>query len=139
MRFINNTKYKTIDPIDLIQDVRHLFQHVETKNIESIVLDDTSVRVYGVECVLFECATNKPLKKSGVIRWFDSVSGEGVVRLDDGPSIFFFACNVVGADSCYPQLVKNVSFEAGEKVTCEISNDPYMYRALGLTNVEKAV
>lgn len=77
-------------------------------------------------------------KLSGVIRWYDNLTGEGMIRLDSGHSAWFFACNVVGANSLYPQFVTNVSFESGDKITCVQSEDEYIFKALGFTQVERA-
>jgi cold shock CspA family protein len=81
---------------------------------------------------------NKNKKVTGKIRWYDKLTGEGQIRLSSGESAWFFACNVVGANSCYPQLVTNVSFETGDDVTCEISQDEYIFNALGFINIARA-
>jgi hypothetical protein len=73
----------------------------------------------------------------GTIRWYDSLSGEGVIRVGD-TCFGFFACNVVGANSPYPFKVTNVSFRAGDKVTALISEDPDTVRHLGLINIQRA-
>jgi cold shock CspA family protein len=138
MRFFNNTSYKTLSANDLLSDVVHMFQHVDKTKIESIEMTDTYVRLYGIECVLAEIDTTKPIKCLGSIRWFDESSGEGVIRLDNGVSAWFFSCNVIGANSLYPHLVSNVHFKEGEKIECEMSNDAYMFRELGFTSIRKA-
>jgi cold shock CspA family protein len=137
IRFHNNTSYKTLTPNDLLSDVAHLIKHINKDKIESIEMTDSYVRVYGIDCILAEIDTTKPVECSGEIRWFDKSSGEGVIRLNTGISAHFFACNVNGADSYYPQLVSNVSFEEGDKVSCQMSNDPYTFTSLGLTSIIK--
>lgn len=74
----------------------------------------------------------------GVIRWYDSCSGEGMISVGD-VSFGFFACNVVGANSPYPFKVTNVSFKAGDKVSGWISTDPDTVRHLGLVKIKKVV
>lgn len=137
MRFFNNTKYKTIPAQELLNDVAHLLINLDTSKIESIELNDKSITVFGVECILLEHKLDKPLKLTGSIRWFDKLSGEGSIRLPSGKSIHFFSCNVNGANSMYPQLVSNVQLGEGEAVQCEISSDPYTFRALGAISIEK--
>lgn len=73
----------------------------------------------------------------GTIRWYDSLSGEGMIRVGD-KCFGFFACNVVGANSPYPFKVTNVAFKAGDKVSGLISSDPDIVRALGLISIRKA-
>ena len=73
----------------------------------------------------------------GTIRWYDSLRGEGMIRVGD-VSFSFFACNVVGANSPYPFKVTNVDFKTGDKVSGLISSDPDTVRALGLVNIRKA-
>lgn len=77
------------------------------------------------------------MKVVGKIRWFNKLSGEGAIRLSNGKSIQFFACNVEGANSHYPHLVTNVDFIEGESVTALVPDDPYLARDLGLIEIKK--
>lgn len=138
IRFHNNTSYKTIPAQDLLDDCYAYLLAVNRDKIESIELTDDKITVMGTDELLLEHSTKKPLKMSGVIRWFDKSSGEGMIRLSSGNSVWFFACNVVGADSQYPQLTTNIQFNDGDAITCEISADPHTARALGACNIRMA-
>ncbi len=141
MRAFNNTKYKTISVQDLFNDARHLlFEATDFLNlpIECVDIRDNHIELMGEDCSLAVVRTDKALKSSGTIRWFDKMSGEGAIRGRNGKSHRFFVCNAVGADSHYPHLVTTVKFEAGEFVTFELSNDPHTYRECGATNIRKA-
>ncbi|MCA6566605.1 MAG: hypothetical protein IM559_21100 [Pseudanabaena sp. M151S2SP2A07QC] len=139
IRFFNNTQYKNLPAEHLFAGVSHyityLLNEQQKRSIESIELTDEKLTVFGEECIHLETKL-QPKKVKGVIRWFDQLSGEGQIRLSSGASIWFFSCNVVGADSAYPQLVSNVSFSEGEAVEGILSNDPYLVRELGLINIQ---
>lgn len=139
MRFFNNTRYQTIPAQDLLNDIAHLLITLDKNAIESIEMNDDKITVFGVECILLEHSFSQPLTCTGEIRWFDALSGYGQMRLPNGNSIHFYSCNVHGADSCYPELVSNVSFERGDKVQFEISSDQYLFNNCGATNIRKAV
>lgn len=138
IRFCNNTSFKTLEPQILIDSVKHLLITTDKQLIESIVLYDDKLVVFGEDCLLLEHNLKKPMKVSGKIRWFNESSGDGSIRLDSGVSVHFFSCNVVGANSGYPKLVSNIQFNEGDSVSAEISNDEYLFNSLGLTNVRKA-
>ena len=139
IRFHNNTKYKTIPAQELLNDCYTYLLAVDHDKIESIELNDKKITIFGIDCILLEHSTSKPLKISGAVRWYDKSSGKGMIRLVSGQSVWFFACNVVGADSGYHHLVTNVSFESDDTITCEISADPDMARALGAINIRRVV
>lgn len=73
----------------------------------------------------------------GKIRWVDTLTGQGQIRLDDGTSYWFHVCNFIGANSYYPHLVTNVSIQQGDNVTATIDSDPDIVRACGLSNIQK--
>lgn len=137
MRFFNNTSYK-IPSNEMFESIQHFLLAINTDLIESVELTDKKLTVFGEDCILLEQPVNKSLPVSGVIRWFDELSGDGCIRLDSGRSFHFFSCNVIGANSAYPELVTNVQFNEGDKVECVISCDPYLLKNCGFTSVKKA-
>lgn len=139
INFHNNTTTKTLDNQFLLHTVKHFFVSIDVSKIVSVELTDTKVTVMGEDCLLLEHNINKPLKVSGKIRWFDESSGAGMIRLDSGKSVWFYSCNVVGANQQYPELVTNVQFEEGDSVTCVVSADSYTFEALGLISVSKKI
>jgi cold shock CspA family protein len=141
MRFFNNTQYQTLTAQDLLDSVKHYLAAItkeQRDSIESIELNDKSMTVFGIECILLEVNVNEPLKVTGTIRWFDESSGEGMIRLDSGTSVWFHSCNCIGADSMYPELVTNIQFTEGQRVSAEIDDDGFIFRAIGLTSVKAA-
>jgi hypothetical protein len=40
-------------------------------------------------------------KQKGIVRWFDKLSGHGVITGDDGQSYRVYACNIIGAKTCF--------------------------------------
>jgi hypothetical protein len=137
MRFFNNTSYQTTPAQELLNDIHQLLLPIPTEKIESIELTDKKVTVFGIECILLEHKLNKPLKCTGTIRWFDESSGAGMIRLSSGKSAWFYSCNVVGANSAYPELVSNVQFQKDDAVTFEISTDHFLFENCGATNIRK--
>lgn len=134
MRIHNNT---TIETNDLIKDQRHLINAlVDTSKIESITFDKTKTMVFGIDCLLAEFNPTKPLKLKGSIRWFDKLSGTGQLRSSHG-SLWFYACNVVGADSAYEHLVTNVDFGKDDQVEFTLSADPFLAANCGAINITK--
>ena len=136
MRFSNNTTYKHLTNQELLNDVAHLLLNVKSEEIEHIELTNTKVTVMGVDTLLLETSVTKNLKIKGTISWFDESSGFGTIRLASGRTIGFFSCNVLGANSSYPERVTNVQFQDGAKVSFEIPADVYTYRALGAVKVK---
>ncbi len=136
IRFFNNTQYQTLDAQFLFEGIKHYLYLVDRSKIESIELNDEKITVFGIDCILLETSVTQPTQVKGKIRWFDESSGLGAIRLSNGTSLQFYSCNVVGANSMYPELVSNVQFSEGQEVTAELSNDPYMVEALGLISVK---
>lgn len=135
IRFFSNTKYKNLEAKFLFEGIKHYLHLVDRSKIESIELNDKSLTVFGVECILLETDL-KPIKVKGKIRWFNESSGEGVIRLPNGDSLPFYSCNCVGANSPYPELTDNIHFREGEEVEATLSDDPYMVECLGLIDVK---
>jgi hypothetical protein len=121
---------------DAWSDVKHLLLAIGLEQVKSITIENNKIMVFGEDCMLLEQDTSKPLKTIGTIRWFDKVGGTGAIRLPSRHSVHFYACNVVGANSQYHQLVTNVDFSDGDKVTLELSSDPYTFNNLGATNIK---
>lgn len=139
MRVINSTSFKEIAAQDLLNDVGHFVKYQlnqdQKTSIESITIEDDRLMVFGEDTLLLETPLIS-LRLYGVIRWFDELSGAGMIRLDNGESIHFFSCNVNGADSMYPQLVSNIKLEAGQRITGVLDSDSYMVKELGLHTIE---
>ncbi len=139
MRVINSTSFKDTTAQDLLNDVGHFVKYqlkqYSKAHIESITIEDNRLMVFGEDCLLLETPLVS-LRLYGVIRWFDELSGAGMIRLDNGESIRFFSCNVNGADSMYPELVSNIKLEAGQRVTGVLDSDSMIVRDLGLTSIE---
>lgn len=136
MRINNNTKF---DTDFLITEQRHLITALTKKDlIESITFEENKTVVFGVDCILAEFDPTKDIQVTATVRWFCKSSGEGVARLSTGVSVPLFACNVEGADSCYPHLVSNVSLSEGQQLTGVISADQYLTANCGLTSVKTA-
>lgn len=129
----NNTDLATQD---VWSDVKHLLLSIGLEQVVSITIEDDKIMVFGEDCILLEHDTSKPLVAVGKIRWFDKLSGTGTIRLVSGHTVMFYACNVVGANSYYHQLVTNVQFTEGQMVSLEISSDPYTFKELGATSIK---
>ena len=72
-----------------------------------------------------------------MVRWFDESSGSGVLRdTETMVSYQFYSCNVLGANSMYPELVTNIQLEKGVTVFGTISDDEYLLRALGIIDIK---
>ena len=144
MRLFNNTSYKELDAQSVFNEIKHYLYAVndlDLNGVESIEVTDKIISVTGNENDdgLAKCITFKRDRKTlvrGKIRWFNESSGEGVIRLESGKSVPFYSCNVIGADSSYPQLVTNVQFSEGQDVTAKISPDSYLFNSLGLIDVK---
>lgn len=134
----NTTKYKTLTPNQLLDDCKHMILPYVHNNIVTIDIRDNHVEIFGEASSIAKINTNKNLKCSGVIRWFDEGDGFGYIRLENTQSIHFYSCNVIGANQQYPEMVTNVQFEDGEKVEFEITADTYTFKALGAINIKKA-
>jgi len=77
------------------------------------------------------------MERRFMVRWFNEVSGEGVLRdTETMVSYHFYACNVEGADSMYPQLVTNVQLDKGCTVFGVISDDEYLLNACGIIEIK---
>jgi cold shock CspA family protein len=77
-------------------------------------------------------------KFTGKIRWFDESSGFGQIRLNElNASVFFYSCNVKGADSAHPELVSNIQFEKDVDVTFDLYLDDEFMAQIGAVNIEK--
>ena len=71
------------------------------------------------------------------VRWFDELSGQGMLRdTETMISYPFYSCNVKGANSLYPQLVDNVTLEKCLTVFGIISDDNYLLRNCGVTEIQ---
>jgi len=71
------------------------------------------------------------------VRWYDSLTGEGVLReVDTKKSYVFYACNFKHANSMFPHLVTNVSLEKGLTVYGIIPEDIYTLRACGIDQMQ---
>jgi hypothetical protein len=80
---------------------------------------------------------NKSIQRKFSVRWFNESSGEGVLRdTETMRSYMFYACNVEGANSLYPQLVTNISLNKGDTVFGTISEDTYMLRECGIIDIK---
>jgi cold shock CspA family protein len=132
----NTVEYKFLSLQDLIEDIRHLMIPYLDQNIVSIQITDDSLEIMGEDVLVAKIDTTKPLEVSGTVSWFDESSGTGMIRLGSSKSVKFYSCNVDGADSLYPELVTNIQFNKGDKVTGFISSDRYTFEALGLTNIK---
>lgn len=135
IRIFNNTKVETDFLLDLNKHL--IYTQLDTGLIESITFEENHMVVFGIECILAEIPYTKDVRVKGSIRWFDKSSGKGSIRLTNDQSVMFYACNVDGADSLYPELVSNIDFESGDSVEATVSCDSYTFKALGLTHVKK--
>lgn len=140
MRFFNNTKFDDSFVLDFIKP--HYWS-VDGSKVESIEISEANeylfkIVIFGIDCVLLETLSNNDHQVKGKIRWFNKVSGEGVIRMNhNNQSIHFYSCNVKGANSLYPELTTNVDFKEGEDVEATLSSDFYLIKELGLINIEK--
>jgi len=70
------------------------------------------------------------------VRWFDKLTGEGMVRLlgDDysGQSLTIYACNINGKKTWFPETAC-VSYGKGQAIQVEVSYDKYATFVTGLT------
>lgn len=136
MRFFNNTNFDDDFMIDFIKP--HYWSLKSEP--ESIEVSDTGrntfkIVFFGIECVLLEVESNKDHTVQGSILWFNESSGEGMVRLDNGRFFLFYSCNVIGADSYYPELVTNIQLKEGQRVSAVLSGDLNKVKELGLIQV----
>lgn len=141
MRVFNNTSNKSLDAVELAKDVWHLVKCQlksinDVKKIESLEITDETFTAFGIDCILAENEIRN-IEVRGAIQWIDSLSGEGMMRLENGLSHYFFICNVEGANSAYPHLVSNVTLKAGDKITGIVSADAYMFRECGIYGIKK--
>lgn len=134
VRFNNNTGF---EDEHIMSEVRYFSQLVKRDQVESIEINDKTINFHGHDDnFLGEFSLDNNQQVSGTVIWFNEYSGEGQVRLESGADILFYACNVVGADSPYPQLCTNVQYKDGDKVKAEFPADHYTGKHLGLINVE---
>lgn len=134
MRVFNNTEFD----LDFLMSLHQgFFLLVDKSKIESFTFETNKLVIFGIDCVLGEFDLRKPIETTGKIRWFDESSGAGMIRLSSGNSVWFYSCNVVGANSHYPELVSNVQFKEGDAVRLTIDSDYYTVQALGATKIKK--
>ena len=133
MRVFNNTEMDNGFMFDMYGHLVRLL--VDTTKIESITFNEDSMDVFGEDCLLKTIPYNKDLNLKGTVRWFDKHGGVGMIRLSNQVSVTFYACNVVGANSLYHQLVTNVDLKENQPVEVTISSDSYMFRELGATSI----
>lgn len=145
IRFFNNSKYN-LEAKFLYKGIKHRLMALskdDYDNVESIELNDETLNVtmHEDDDGLAKCITqrlDRGVRVKGKIRWFNESSGEGVIRLENGISVPFYSCNVVGADSGYPHLVSNVQFTEGQDVVATIPADLHMFESLGLIKIKAA-
>lgn len=137
MRIFNNTKMD----LDMILGLnKHLITtRFKFEEIELITFNMDDFDVFGHDDkFLGTFKYNKNCRVKGTIRWFDKSSGHGVIRIDKSDaSVSFYSCNVDGADSLYPQLVSNIEFNSGDKVTAVVSCDSYLFNSIGLIKIKR--
>ena len=74
----------------------------------------------------------KALPKKATVRWFNALSGEGMIRLESGVSLPIFACNIQGRRTLFPGTAC-VSYEKGQEVTVLVEQDAFCCFVHGLT------
>jgi cold shock CspA family protein len=62
---------------------------------------------------------DKKMRQQGIVRWFDRLSGEGMVRGADGKSHWVFGCNLIGAKTLFEHTACMYLVE-GEAVEFEL-------------------
>ena|SRR3990167_9452732 len=136
MRIFNNTE---VDNAFMLELNSHLiYLTLDTSKVESITFNKNYMDVFGIDCLLASIPYNKDIRLTGTIRWFDKYSGHGSIRLDKTQqSVVFYACNVDGANSLYPQLVTNIDFNSGDAVEFNLPCDVDTLKALGVTHISK--
>lgn len=76
------------------------------------------------------------IKCNAKVRWFDQLTGEGMVRLTDGEyagtSLPIYACNVEGKKTWYPETAC-VYYDKGQEIEVEVKWDSYATFVIGLT------
>ena len=75
------------------------------------------------------------------LRWYDSLTGHGAMRLvDNEVSYSFYICNFIGADSHYPHLVTNIKADDikadGQLFEVTLDSDPDILKSCGLSNIK---
>jgi cold shock CspA family protein len=135
IRLFNNTSLETDFMLELNKHL--IVTQFRADQIESVTMNQESMDIFGIDCLLGTVSYTDSPKVQGSIRWFDESSGRGVIRLDSGASVTFYSCNCSGADSLYPELVTTVQFTAGERVEGTVSADAYTFNSIGLTYIRK--
>ncbi len=88
---------------------------------------------------LYSYLGSSKLERSGRVIWYDKSGGVGMLEdAETKLSIRFYACNFVGADSHFPELVKNVTVDRGDGLRFAINPDPYISLHIGATELKVA-
>ncbi len=123
----------------MLQLNRHFLLCVDKSKIVSITFHETSMDIVGEDCLLGTFLYNESVSCTGIIRWFDSLSGIGSIRMKHGESLKFYSCNVRGADSRYSHLVSNINFTAGAEVNFTLDADSDIINSIGARDVYSRV